>query len=209
MNDSLSEKSMEPPSALSEFQRLRALINQQEFRHEQLRIEPERVKQAAVMLLLRDVAASAEILIIKRAEHPLDPWSGHLALPGGRADQTDENLIATAVRETFEEVGISLNAEQSVIGQLETFAPGHPQLPVIEITPLIAIAPETVSLTLSDEVAAAFWLPLQELQQSGLSETYRLERDGFTLKRPAYPSPQGPIWGITEHILTSFLKLLD
>jgi 8-oxo-dGTP pyrophosphatase MutT (NUDIX family) len=41
----------------------------------------------------------AELLLIRRAEHPSDPWSGHMALPGGRNDPQDTSLYETVVRE--------------------------------------------------------------------------------------------------------------
>ncbi len=175
----------------------------------ELPIELARVRQAAVTVLLRDHAGRAEVMIIKRADDPRDPWSGHLALPGGRADAVDANLVATAARETFEEVGISLTVTESFIGQLDTFAPTNPRLPLIEITPLIALAPPEISLQLSEEVAEAFWLPVSRMKEAGLSDVYHLQLGELTINRPAYPSPRGPIWGITERILTSFFELLD
>ncbi|HEX4948933.1 MAG TPA: CoA pyrophosphatase [Blastocatellia bacterium] len=174
-----------------------------------LPVELNRIRQAAVTILLREHQQTAELLIIKRAEHPNDPWSGHLALPGGRADAVDEHLIATAARETREEVGISLNWEDHFIGRLATLLPGNPRLPQIEITPLIAVAPTEPVLLLSEEVADAFWMPVRALQETGLSDVYRFHHQDAILKYPAYPSPGGPIWGITQRILTEFLGLLE
>jgi len=56
-------------------------------------------RRAAVALILRDGAAGIELLFIRRAEHPMDPWSGQMAFPGGRAEPGDRDLEATAVRE--------------------------------------------------------------------------------------------------------------
>ena len=53
-------------------------------------------------------AQEPEILVLKRRPHPQDPWSGHYAFPGGRRDPEDEDLLATCLRETREECGISL-----------------------------------------------------------------------------------------------------
>ena len=193
---------------MTAFQSLCQQLTTQSLPLRPLPLELARVRQAAVTLLLREQHSAAEILIIKRAERQGDPWSGHLALPGGRADAKDANLIVTAARETWEEVGISLNIEEHFIGWLETLLPVNSRLPQIEIAPLLAIAPANVELQLNEEVAAAFWLPVQELQATGLSEVYRLPLGETILKYPAYPSPYGPIWGITERILTAFLGLL-
>ncbi len=194
---------------MNHFALLRQQLTARALPPEPLPIELDRIRQAAVTILLREQNHVAELLIIKRAEHPRDPWSGHLALPGGRAEAQDAHLIATAARETWEEVGIKLAIEEHFVGRLETLLPGNPRLPQIEITPLIAVAPMELSLELSDEVAAAFWLPVRDLQQAGLSEVYRFRHGDAILKYPAYPSPHGAIWGITQRILTEFLGLLE
>ena len=196
-------------SAMNELTMIRQQLIERALPLAPLPVELERIRQAAVTILLREQHSAAELLIIKRAEHPNDPWSGHLALPGGRADATDAHLIATAARETWEEVGISLTMEEHYIGRLETHLPVNPRLPQIEITPLIAVAPNEMTLQLSYEVAEAFWMPVRALQASGLSETYRFRHQNTILKYPAYPSPHGAIWGITQRILTEFLGLLE
>ena len=185
-----------------------AQLSQRAFPLENLSIEIERVRQAAVTVLLRENQRGPEILMIKRADYPNDPWSGHLALPGGRADAEDEHLLATAAREMWEEVGIRLNPENNFIGRLTMFTPQNPNLPVIEITPFVAVAPDEFSMQFSAEVAAAFWLPVRELEQNGQADFYRLRYQETIIKYPAYPSPQGPIWGITARILNEFLALL-
>jgi 8-oxo-dGTP pyrophosphatase MutT (NUDIX family) len=174
-----------------------------------LRIEPDRVRQAAVTIILRNHEGLAQLLIIKRAENPRDHWSGHLALPGGRADADDYDLLATAARETFEEVGIDLLSGGSFIGQLETLKPNNPRLPLIEITPLVALAPADCSLSLSAEVEAAFWTSVGWLKEQGQASCFKMQIEGIEHQWPAYPSDHGPIWGITERILTQFFSHLD
>ena len=185
------------------------LIRQKKPILQALPVEPARIKQAAVTLLLRENLSVIEILIIKRAEHPRDPWSGHLALPGGRADATDANLIHTAAREMSEEVGIELDVETSFVGLLPQLSPANSLLPKIEITPLIALAPTEFSLQPNREVAAAFWMPITELQRTGKSASYRYQHDEAIIKYPAYPSPHGEIWGITMKILSDFLGIFE
>jgi len=175
------------------------------------------LRQAAVALVLRENAGRAELLVIKRAERERDHWSGHLALPGGRREPADADLVRTAVRETSEEVGLCLDDGGEILGGLEVVRPQSPLAPQIEVWPFVAVAPPAYhapaggtaprELLLNREVAAAFWLPAAVLRERGRSEVFRMVFDGRRLKWPAYASEYGPIWGITERILTNFLAL--
>lgn len=175
------------------------------------------LRQAAVALVLRGGAEGAELLVIKRSEAERDHWSGHMALPGGREEPEDESLEATAVRETFEEVGLNLRAGGEVLARLGTVTPQSPYAPRVSVTPFVAVAPREYhvgaaapkGLELSGEVAAAFWVPVDELKRGGRSAVFRMAFAGVEREWPAYPSEHGMIWGITERILTEFLSLVD
>jgi len=177
------------------------------------------IKQAAVALILRQYLGIAELLIIKRAPASGDYWSGNLALPGGRHQANDANLCATALRETFEEVGIDCTSGGRVLGCLDTIETTNPQAPKVAVTPFVTIAPpayhqtasgmEPPALTLNYEVATGFWVPLSLLREKGRSEVFRLIIEDQEREWVAYPTVHGPIWGMTERILTSFLALLD
>jgi len=176
------------------------------------------LRQAAVALVLREGLEGPELLVIKRSETERDHWSGHLALPGGRVEPEDENLLATAARETLEEVGIDLGAGGEAIARLGTVNPQSPLAPRVSVTPFVFVAPEEYhpraavgpkELLLSEEVAAAFWLPVGELKRGGRSAVFRMAFAGVEREWPGYPSQHGVIWGITERILTEFLSLVD
>ena len=79
--------------------------------------------RAAVALLLRPTWAEPELLLIRRAEREGDPWSGHMALPGGRAAPSDPDPVATAARESAEEVGIDPARAGRLLGALDEVAP--------------------------------------------------------------------------------------
>ena len=67
-------------------------------------------KRSAVAIVLdKHASTDASILMIKRAEHKGDPWSGHMAFPGGRCEAFDKNGLATAKREMHEEVGFDID----------------------------------------------------------------------------------------------------
>jgi len=194
---------------MSDFETIRRQLGERLAAPRHIPIEPERVPQAAVSLILREAQGSAQALIIKRAERPGDHWSGHLALPGGRAQVEDVDLIATAARETYEEVGIDLLDGGEFIGQLNTVTPTNVRLPRLEITPFVAVAPPGFTLRLNGEVAGVFWVSVAGLKREGPSSYFSMRVGDAINKWPAYPSEGGPIWGITERILTNFLALLD
>ena len=196
------------PSFMNEFDAWCQRLSTRLLPLSELAIERERIAQAAVTLILRPHAEGASGLIIKRAEHPRDPWSGHLALPGGRADATDEDLRVTAMREVAEEIGVQLN-ESAFLGRLPKLVPNSPRLPRIEITPFVAVAPSVFDVThASAEVAASFWVSVAALKTQGMSDQFTMTMEGAERAWPAYPSAGGPIWGITGRILSDFLRLV-
>ena len=169
-------------------------------------------RRAAVALLLREPespeACGVELLVIKRAENPRDHWSGHMALPGGRWEPGDPSLAATAVRETREEVGVDVPLDR-VLGRLPRLSPRNPLLPPIDITPFVALAPAGAVVRHNTEVAAHFWIPVEELRTTGPSAVFALEVLGEHRNWPAYPYREHLIWGLTERILSHFLSLFS
>ncbi|MBX3279374.1 MAG: CoA pyrophosphatase [Acidobacteria bacterium] len=165
--------------------------------------------QAAVAVLLRELSGETQFLVIERARNPRDHWSGHLALPGGRRDPADRDLLDTAAREVFEEVGIHIPDRSAFIAELGSISPGNPRLPRISVTPFVALAPPEFIITLSAEVSTAFWVSANELKSAGARDEVSLVVDGIRYRWPAYATERGPIWGITERILTEFLAFLD
>jgi 8-oxo-dGTP pyrophosphatase MutT (NUDIX family) len=182
-------------------------------------VRDESLRRAAVALVLRRNLSEAEMLVIKRSESERDHWSGHLALPGGRVEAGDASLLAAAVRETFEEVGVNLEAGGEVLGRLGVVEPKSPLAPRVSVAPFVAVAPAeyhvrrggevTPPLVLSGEVAAAFWVPVSALREGGRSEVFKMVFAGVEREWPAYPSEHGPIWGITERILTEFIETMN
>jgi 8-oxo-dGTP pyrophosphatase MutT (NUDIX family) len=181
-------------------------------------VDQEGPRQAAVALVLRENRGAAEMLIIKRATRRGDHWSGNLALPGGRWETRDENLLETAVRETREEVGIDLDKGGTILGSLGSITTQNPMIPRVQVVPFVAVAPRgfhvaedlqpSESMVLSNEVATAFWVPLRFLVERGASETFSLTYKGEKREWPAYPTEHGVIWGMTEGMLTEFFERL-
>ena len=144
------------------------------------------------------------ILLIRRAERAGDPWSGHMALPGGRQEPVDPDLMTTAIRETFEEVGLALRPSQ-LAGSLDDVVPRTPVLPPIAVRPYVFLLDRRPELVLNPEVAAADWVPLDLLLHPETYHTVRFEIRGENREFPAYRVQEAVVWGMTERILSGLL----
>lgn len=163
--------------------------------------------QAAVALLLRVHQGRVELMLIRRAEREGDPWSGHMALPGGRAQADDAGMAATAARETREEVGVDV-ATGRLLGALDDLAPRSAAIPSIVVSPFVFHVPENVEVRLNHEVQLALWIAVDELLQGDAVTEYLHDlADGNTLRFPAFDARGYVVWGMTHRILTGFLEL--
>jgi 8-oxo-dGTP pyrophosphatase MutT (NUDIX family) len=147
------------------------------------------------------------LLLIRRADRADDPWSGHMALPGGRQDADDADLIATAIRETAEEVGFSPTRAQ-LAGSLDDVVPRTPVLPPIAVRPYVFTLASRPTLQLNPEVAAVRWVSLEHLLDAGTQETFEIDIRGERRQFAAYRVDEGIVWGLTERIVSDLLSLL-
>lgn len=170
----------------------------------------EGARFAAIALVVRPADAGPELLMIKRAEVAGDPWSGHIACPGGRMDPGDADLAATAVRETREETGIDIVRDGTLIGALDDLSPRTPRLPPIIIRPFVGVVGRHVQLTANREVAAAFWVPLAAIRERaswGLGTV--IVREAEEAQVPTFRHGDHTVWGLTERALRDFLHRLE
>lgn len=173
----------------------------------------ETTRQAAVAVILREAAdreAGTDILFIKRAEKDGDPWSGHMAFPGGHLEETDANLREASMRETMEEIGLDLGPAQylGALDQQRAMPRGRPLNMLI--APHVFQLQGDPSFDINYEVAEVVWTDLAKLisndrhdwetkpmaGQPTVFNGYRLERGHF-------------VWGLTYRMLKSFFETLD
>ena len=170
----------------------------------------EGIRRAAVALIIRAGADGApELLFIKRAEYPADPWSGQVAFPGGREESADPTLTDTAIRETREETGIDLVRDATVIGTLDDLRPQTVRLPAVIVRPYVVLLNRFEPLVLSDEVALAFWVPLAAFKDAPAWRDTDVLARGVQLNARAFHHQGHIIWGMTERILAQLLALLE
>jgi len=164
-------------------------------------------RPAAVALVLVEGENGAEVLLIRRAVRAGDPWSGQIALPGGRREPADRDLLATAIRETREETGIDLRRGEP-LAVLDDLAPVTPVLPPVVVRPFVFGLSRRPALRPNDEVQQGFWVPLDRFAEPGVRHEVTLTVQGAERTLPAYVVGDEVIWGMTERILTPFLKLV-
>jgi 8-oxo-dGTP pyrophosphatase MutT (NUDIX family) len=173
-------------------------------------VEHQRYGRAAVAMLLRERGGACDVLLIQRSERSDDPWSGHMALPGGRHDPEDRDLWRTAARETHEEVGIDLTDAGDVIGHLDDIQAVARDRPLgLIIRPYVyALDREVFPKPDEREVSATVWLPLPYLLRPEAHGTHIRRFNGVTQEFPAFVYEGYTVWGLTYQMLTGFLALM-
>lgn len=159
----------------------------------------------AVAMLLRNGAEGGELLLVRRAEHPDDPWSGNLGFPGGKREKSDPSLRHAAERETLEEIGVDLGFARYIgcLGEIEGM-----HLPV-RVACFVYLVEGDPPRSLSAEIDDCFWIPLETLVRGeGFAEVvFR----GESRRVPCFRTGAGrPIlWGLTYRLITRFRAILE
>jgi 8-oxo-dGTP diphosphatase len=157
---------------------------------------------AAVALLLRPANEELRILVVKRVENLNDPWSGQMALPGGRREPQDKDLKRTVIRETLEETGINLLERSRFLGELEVYRSAvRPGMRIIPFVVLLENEP-TVRLN-GKELEHFIWVTPKHLMENRGNAKFSY---GVL---PVYRIGDNVIWGMTYFILTRFMQLLQ
>ena len=164
-------------------------------------VAEEQGTNAAVAVILRAKESAFEVLLVKRVKNPTDPWSGQMALPGGKRNPNDKSLKGTIIREILEEIGVKINKSQ-FLGVLEV-TESEPK-PGIKILPFVLLLKDDSPLSLNPaELERFLWISFEELLQSKCMVEFSFG------KVPAYVFADAVVWGITYGILTEFFEALE
>jgi 8-oxo-dGTP pyrophosphatase MutT (NUDIX family) len=167
------------------------------------------LQRAAVAMVLREESRDLELLLIRRAEHPNDPWSGQMAFPGGRREHGDRDLLATAVRETREETAIDLDRVGHALGPLDEVRAMARMRPMnLAIAPFVFRLETPAALVLSAEVTSAHWLSLAALSDPGARSAHVYEHQGSRIEFPCLRVAGLMIWGLTYRMFVDLLTRL-
>ena len=171
----------------------------------------EKTTRAAVSIVLRPGKKDTQALFILRATKDGDPWSGHMAFPGGHYEVSDDSLRHTAERETWEEIGLDLTGTAQYIGQIDPVRanPRGRDLDMI-VTPFVyeLTVPE-VSFNPNDEVADVLWGSLREMHEGSSHTMGEFVVGGQTVNYPGYAVDDEIVWGLTYRMIDLFFTALD
>ncbi len=160
---------------------------------------PEYAVPAAVMVIFKRGRRGVELCFIKRSQNPQDRFSGHMAFPGGMKEENDADLLATAIRETREEIGVDLESKAKIAGRLDDEIPAlsaGSKGKAYMVTPFVCALFSDPEARVRDEVEQIFWMPVCDLKRGGGKE------------KPEFFCGGQKIWGMTARIVEKLLKIL-
>lgn len=163
------------------------------------------IRPAAVAAIIDE---RGHLLFIRRATSTRDPWSGHLSFPGGRHDPGDPDLLATAIRETHEEIGLDLSGAE-LLGRLDDLPTMRP-IPRLVVRPFVFHVPSFGALSLdASEVAGTHTLSLEHLLDGTGRGSFSREWEGRRFDLPKVDFDGVMLWGLTLQLVDDLLHRLD
>lgn len=163
----------------------------------------EELRPAAVLVPMVRREAGLTILLTQRSDHLYD-HAGQISFPGGRTEAHDDSPAATALRETYEEIGLP-HSHVEVLGLL----PEYTTVTGYRVTPVVGLVSSPPILNLDAfEVAEAFEVPLSFFLDPGNHQRNTLQFQGRTRHYYAMPYEQRYIWGATAGMLMNLYALL-
>jgi 8-oxo-dGTP pyrophosphatase MutT (NUDIX family) len=174
------------------------------------RIIQPTAKHAAVAAVLHETAGGTDLLFIERAEHPGDPWSGHMAFPGGRVDPGDPTARHAAERETLEEVGIPLVGAE-LLGRLDDVEGAPPGFDSLVVSAFVYHLADRVPPTPNHEVRDVLWVPMAYLVDGSRHVPYYWPPQQRVTHYPGIlvgVPDRHVVWGLTYRFLELFFTVL-
>jgi len=160
------------------------------------------IRPAGVLILLVEDAGELRIVLTQRTAH-LHDHAGQISFPGGRQDAEDADIVATALRESAEEIGTD-SAQIEIIGAL----PNYVTVTAYEVTPVVGLSAPQRYRADSFEVADVFEVPLAHVLADGNWRRDSFLREGKRREYWAIPYQERYIWGATAGMLRTFREVL-
>jgi len=166
---------------------------------------------AAVALIFRETDDEPEILLIRRADREGDPWSGHIAFPGGRVEPVDASTQATAERETLEEIGLDLTEHGECLGTLEPESPvmRANESSILVVPYLYTLDSEPDRYPLNHEVAELHWARIGPMLHHQNLTRFDFEYEGQSHSLPGFDINGHTLWGMSFRMLNRVFCKID
>jgi len=162
-------------------------------------ISRQGLRPAAVLVPLYIKDGEEWTLLTRRTDH-LNHHRGEISFPGGAMNATDENLTATALRESEEEMGIRPR-DVTVLGRLDDFYSVHGY----HVVPFVGRVPHPYRYKVnSDEIAEVIELPLSQLRDPAVYHEEDWTFQGRVHPVSFYTAGRHVVWGLTAAILKQF-----
>ena len=161
---------------------------------------------SAVLVMISECGSDFGIWFIKRTEHKDDPFSGHVAFPGGKKKESDATLLDTAAREVGEELGFDAWEEGEILGEMDFFRPLTPSVRSYAVKPFISVVQSEPEFISNREVSEIFRIPVSHLLDAKNRTVRKRRRAGMLIDDHVFRYRGHIIWGLTGRILSDFLE---
>ena len=164
---------------------------------------------AAVAIILRDGEHGTEFLMMQRAFHEKDPWSGQMSFPGGKLDPQDDSHKAAAIREAFEEVGIELSSDDYLGRVDDVYGLKANGVFSVHVACYVFKPCRAYTLSANEEVADMVWLPFSILADPSNATDFYHPHDA-SLKMPAMLIDEDKsqvLWGLSLRMLLNLYRV--
>lgn len=166
--------------------------------------------KAAVAIIIRDGDSGSEFLLMQRAQHDDDPWSGQMSFPGGKIESTDGSPKAAAIREVAEEVSVTLG-EDDYIGQIDdVYGLKVDNQFSVHVSCFVFKPGKETSPVGNYEVADLVWLPISYLDNPDNAHDHRHPHD-LSVKMPSVmidADKNQILWGMSLRMLSEFYSVI-
>ena len=159
----------------------------------------------AAVAIVHATTGEGSVLLVRRREHPEDPWSGHWCFPGGRRHAADADPCETALRELAEECGIDL--PRTALEKALPVGTAGPRAHHVVVAPFVFRVERAIDvMPREEELAEARWVSISDFHDATRHGLRSVPGQPTDRKVPSFDLPPTPLWGFTYALLCDWLR---